>query len=400
MIRANRLRIFLVMLWGLGYFHCQLASAQQFNSSNGTTYGSTDSAFKAEWDSTNDALIFKAAPSGTAGATITWTDGLTLSSAGRVLLQVDDDTGTCTTAKTGRLRYSSTSLAVCNGSAWTPFRPTGGPPGAGYFVPTRGQYNGCLGPIVGSITRSGTTATVTISTFGSSTHGLSTGQSVTVTGATPSQYNGTFTITVPNNSTFTYTMSSDPGSSNTTVSATRICPDSGGLTLANEICLKSLTTYTSWFGYTQANAEGRLDSTHVKAFLCDGITCNNMTPNTNYYFGNPIDSNAGGGFFTTDASGYGPDNSHNWQYANLFGVLHWMYQPSRYYWTGRGTTSATKWSGTSDANNCSGWTNGSSGSGALGLNESTNAGRWNNGTLVCSQNSAPYAPGLLCMVNP
>jgi len=64
---------------------------------------------------------------------------------------------------------------------------------------------------ISTITRVGTTATLTTTTA----HGLSTGNTVYITQASPSQYNGTFTITVTGASTFTYTMSSDPGASAT-----------------------------------------------------------------------------------------------------------------------------------------------------------------------------------------
>lgn len=62
---------------------------------------------------------------------------------------------------------------------------------------------------ISSITRVTTTATLTTA----QAHGLMTGMQVTVSGATPSQYNGTFTITVTGANTFTYVMGSDPGSS-------------------------------------------------------------------------------------------------------------------------------------------------------------------------------------------
>lgn len=65
------------------------------------------------------------------------------------------------------------------------------------------------GVAISSITRSGTTATLTTG----SAHGLATGAYVTVSGATPAQYNGNFTITVTGATTFTYTMSADPGGS-------------------------------------------------------------------------------------------------------------------------------------------------------------------------------------------
>lgn len=64
---------------------------------------------------------------------------------------------------------------------------------------------------VTSITRSGTTATCTTST----SHLMATGNTVVIAGANQSQYNGEFTVTVTGATTFTYTISSDPGSSAT-----------------------------------------------------------------------------------------------------------------------------------------------------------------------------------------
>ena len=60
-----------------------------------------------------------------------------------------------------------------------------------------------------SITRVGTLATLTTD----QDHGLSTGMSVTISGALPAEYNGTYTVTVTGLTTFTYVMASDPGSS-------------------------------------------------------------------------------------------------------------------------------------------------------------------------------------------
>lgn len=65
------------------------------------------------------------------------------------------------------------------------------------------------GKEITSITRVGTTATLTTA----AAHGRTTGNTVSVWGASPSQYNGTFTITVTSTTTFTYTMTSDPGAS-------------------------------------------------------------------------------------------------------------------------------------------------------------------------------------------
>jgi hypothetical protein len=70
--------------------------------------------------------------------------------------------------------------------------------------------------IISTITRGGTgnlTATVTTA----APHGLATGNKITVAGASPAQYNGTFTITRTGASTFTYVMATAPASDATTV---------------------------------------------------------------------------------------------------------------------------------------------------------------------------------------
>jgi hypothetical protein len=66
---------------------------------------------------------------------------------------------------------------------------------------------------ISSITFVTTTATLTTAIA----HGLLTGNKVTIAGASPAAYNGTFTITVTGASTFTYTMASNPGANATTV---------------------------------------------------------------------------------------------------------------------------------------------------------------------------------------
>lgn len=69
---------------------------------------------------------------------------------------------------------------------------------------------------ISTITRGGTgnlTATLTTA----SAHGLATGNRVTISGASPSGFNGTFVITVTGSTTFTYTMAADPGGNATTV---------------------------------------------------------------------------------------------------------------------------------------------------------------------------------------
>lgn len=72
------------------------------------------------------------------------------------------------------------------------------------------------GATINTITRGGTgnlTATVTTATA----HNLVSNNQVTVSGASPAQYNGTFRITVTGANSFTYTMASAPATDATTV---------------------------------------------------------------------------------------------------------------------------------------------------------------------------------------
>lgn len=113
-------------------------------------------------------------------------------------------TGDVTCTSTGFLKLPSGTTAQ---------RPATPAEGEIRFNTTTGQYEGYAtgnqGSPISGISNVTTVATLTTTT----PHGLSTGQSVTVSGASPSQYNGTFTITVTNTTEFTYTMASNPGAS-------------------------------------------------------------------------------------------------------------------------------------------------------------------------------------------
>ena len=74
-------------------------------------------------------------------------------------------------------------------------------------------YNSASGTTISTITFVTTTAILTTATA----HGLSTGAVVTILGASPAAYNGTFSITVTGTTTFTYTMLSNPGANATVV---------------------------------------------------------------------------------------------------------------------------------------------------------------------------------------
>jgi hypothetical protein len=79
-------------------------------------------------------------------------------------------------------------------------------------------YSTYSGQTISSITRVTTTATLTTA----ANHNLTTGTFVTVSGATPAAYNGTFSITVVDAVSFTYTMLTDPAGSATVVGSYKV----------------------------------------------------------------------------------------------------------------------------------------------------------------------------------
>lgn len=89
---------------------------------------------------------------------------------------------------------------------------------------------------ISSITYAGLVATLTTA----SAHGLTTGQYVSITGATPSAYNGVFEITVTGTTTFTYNLLAVVTSNATVVGAYTI-----GLTTP----INTVTNYTTVDGY-------------------------------------------------------------------------------------------------------------------------------------------------------
>ena len=103
-----------------------------------------------------------------------------------------------------------TLLKSSNASTWTPvqeadlsFRMYGATFTSTSRTVSLGQLRAAS---VSSITRSGTTATVTTATA----HGFSTGQKVVISGATQTDYNGAFTVTVSSTTQFTYTVANSP----------------------------------------------------------------------------------------------------------------------------------------------------------------------------------------------
>jgi hypothetical protein len=76
--------------------------------------------------------------------------------------------------------------------------------GTSFIQITDDDYPGVV-PVT-SITRSGSIATLTSTT----NHGLVTGDEIVISGATQTEYNGTFTVTKTGNTTFTYTVTGTP----------------------------------------------------------------------------------------------------------------------------------------------------------------------------------------------
>ena len=102
---------------------------------------------------------------------------------------------------------STDDLKLPNGT--TAQRPVAPASGMIRFNTTLKQYEGYTsyaGATISTITYVTTTATLTTATA----HGLSTGNTVYITGTTPAAYSGTFVITVTGTTTFTYTMLSNP----------------------------------------------------------------------------------------------------------------------------------------------------------------------------------------------
>lgn len=100
---------------------------------------------------------------------------------------------------------------------------------------------------ISSITHVGAVATLTTA----SAHGLITGNQITVAGAVPTAYNGTYVITVTSPTTFTYTMASTPASNATTVGSYTIA---AYITGVNSDDLIHVNLFKNRLYYTQKNS--------------------------------------------------------------------------------------------------------------------------------------------------
>lgn len=169
----------------------------------------------------------------------------------------------------------------------------------------------------------------------------------------------------------------------------------GGFSGANAKCLTDLTN-NSWKGKEDAQFRNLLTAAKVRAFLCNGASCQNALPSTTYYFATASGSGAASGF-ASDASGLGTNEAASWVGSTRLGTPDGYgsyYFNATYFWSGRSTGTNTQWPNTSDANNCSGWT-ATTGNGRAGYPAFTNTGRWSYTNTACT---GLYP--LICFVDP
>ena len=85
------------------------------------------------------------------------------------------------------------------------------------FNTTLGQYEGYNSGLTGQTITSITHVTLVATLTTAATHGLTTGDVVVISGASPAEYNGTYNVTVTSDTVFTYTMASNPATNAVTV---------------------------------------------------------------------------------------------------------------------------------------------------------------------------------------
>jgi hypothetical protein len=90
----------------------------------------------------------------------------------------------------------------------------------------------------------------------------------------------------------------------------------GGLSDMHANCLSELNTKT-WLGKASA---GTLNSTRVKAYLCDSTSCGNPVANTTYFYARAGSATVGGDAFTTDSSGNILTDTISWARSTAMGI--------------------------------------------------------------------------------
>lgn len=155
-----------------------------------------------------------------------------------------------------------------------------------FYWPTEGYYQSLRAqPLtLDTLTRSGTTATATILAG----HNLSTGDRpiITISGVTPTDFNGTWSATITSATTFTYTLPADPGADGSGTMLAGINPADASDQVVEEYWAVSQGRYSaSDWAATATYAVGqqvfqRLDGNF---YQCIAAHSNQQPPNTTYW---------------------------------------------------------------------------------------------------------------------
>ena len=175
------------------------------NAIQNTSTGFILSSAKSFWTATStfwDATYYPDAQGGTGGGGVSDSpDGEVVEKGGAAYKLRT----TYATDLTGRKLYTCTGTCAA-GSTLSGFPFSTSNTSLTSLSPTAFGISGVSN--VTSLTRTGTTATATTS----SAHGFTTGQSVSISGANESEYNGAFTVTVTSTTQFTFTVVENPTS--------------------------------------------------------------------------------------------------------------------------------------------------------------------------------------------
>ncbi|CAB1368051.1 PilC/PilY family type IV pilus protein [Denitratisoma oestradiolicum] len=136
---------------------------------------------------------------------------------------------------------------------------------SGYAITAKRRIN------ANNLTGTGSTATVNLTG-----HGYSNNDSVTISGATPAEFNGTFTISVVNANTFTYTTASAiPGGTPTTAIATTAAAH--GLQAGDSIVVAGATAPNTAYNNTTTVLASPEPTATTFAYTTSGTVSNNAT---------------------------------------------------------------------------------------------------------------------------
>lgn len=158
----------------------------------------------------NDAINYTQFNTPTFGGAVVCSSTLTVT--GATALSTLTTTGDASFNSTGQIKLPNGTTAQRSAT------PTVGSVRYNTTLQTFEGYSTYSGQTISTITNSTTTATLTTAT----NHNLTSGTFVTVSGATPAAYNGTFSITVVNAVSFTYTMLTTPAGSATVVGSYKV----------------------------------------------------------------------------------------------------------------------------------------------------------------------------------